>query len=605
MKRLDTLKVEHIYNLYRCFAGQDKENNNGVGSSNKNILPMWYYCADCGTSFLIKHRERPVSMFWYGFGENYVICPSCRVSSVDNRFRGQICTYVNNEDFEGCWSNSTHSYKQAAPFNVKLELYETQNSVKLRATFKTIRLHLNEVKSDLVTDMDKRIETIDFNLKKRKTTLKIDHEAPIEIGMPKTWDNLRKTSLLRCLSADVIPEKPERPRINSNICCQEKIASMAKTLREACQRKWLEIHGFSLKRIYTRAQYTNHGGFLLRQIHNIAFRMVCPDIPNLVADNDDLRNTFGTMPILNDFDTLRKSKNTVQSIIESMGLPNKPAVRRLVSKKPFNAIELSLALKATNNYDCNMAIYEILNNRKYKEYRREVSLDEDQRNMIYNFLTKVSAVYTPRQIRQYIEHTTEIQEMQDLIRLSRGVSLNVFTKSLSKMHDILVEERNRMAAEEERRREAERKADAKFRKKLNALRSCDAFALNIPDSVKQRLIMQLNAGRGRFFLPETNKDLNYTSDIMHNCVRTYDEAILKQNCNVVYYTNENGKLLACIEVKNNRITQAKLSHNRKVKEDAEINQIILEWAKAKKLEIHTYDIDETVAKVEESIEVVA
>ena len=588
MAKIDTLYIPRFYDFYRCYADFEQERNVGVGAHNTEILSIWYYCVDCNTTFMVKHRRRPVFMYQYDYGENYVTCPSCGRHRVNIKSKRHIGMCLNKNDFPECWSYGFT--KPYLPVKAKIETYETKYSIKVKGFFRTIKMSLTDDRKDVICNFENHSEIIEFNMKQRKTTFKKDGDAPVEIGFPNMWNKFLNDSLFGSISFDVFEDRKNAKEFEAEI--KGFIANM----RKACQRKWKEVNGYSLKRISTQAKSFEIGGYFLRQFHNIAFRMVFPDIPSIKNGEDMQKTVFGSSwDAMNDFESARKAKNSIQYLMDVTGLPNKPAIRRMLIKNPLNAMELKKVLDMTDNYDCNMAIYKMICEYKVpRTWAADEELDDMDRYAVYEFLNKVKTRYDANTVKNYVKRCVADSELfrtfQDTIRLARGAEITVFTKPLSKMHDELVEYWNRKEAEEQRLRAMERAEEEKFYKMLSQLRSCDAFSLNVPEEVKKRLIMQLNAGRGKFFLPETNQDLKYTSEIMHNCVRTYDFKILRQKCNIVYYTDDNGKLIACIEVKNDVVVQAKLCFNKPVHNDAEVNKIILEWAKAKHLKIDTRDI---------------
>ena len=588
MEKIDTVYIDRIYNLYRCFGDHDKEHNCGVNANNREVLSLWYYCPDCGTTFMVKHRYRSMGMYIHGYGENYVICPDCKSRSVDiSRRAKQIGFCINQGDFEGkVWSRDY--IQEEVPVKVKLELYTTGNKVKLRATFRTIKMSLTDDKKDVITQFGNRIETFEFDVKNRKATFKVDKFSPVEIGQPKKWYGLMEESMLRHLSADVLVKSERGKYETAPRKCIESVKNLSRELWKTVQSKWLKVNKYPLKRLATKASMYEAGGLLLRQIHYLAYRLVYTDLYSAQIADNEVNTEFGSLEnIINDFEATRKHKNNLSYIMECVGLPNKASIRRILSKDPLAAWELKSALEITDNFDCNMSIFDTLRTREIVHYHysgRSDKLGEGERSRIYAWLKFVSPKYKPASLRHFVDsmqHQT-YSDVSDLIRLSYSEGIDKFTAPLSKMHNILVECYNRRVRQEETKR---RLLD-KRRQRL-----CErGYSLEIPDAVKERLVMQLNNGREKFFLPETNKDLDYTSDIMHNCVRTYAKDIQLQKCNVVYMTDDNGKLVACIEVRGDAIVQAKLKYNKPVKNSAEVNANIIEWAKAVNLKIDTRDI---------------
>jgi hypothetical protein len=61
---------------------------------------------------------------------------------------------------------------------------------------------------------------------------------------------------------------------------------------------------------------------------------------------------------------------------------------------------------------------------------------------------------------------------------------------------------------------------------------------------------------------------------------------------IVVVTDDKGKYQACLEIKDNKIVQAKINRNKPVHLDTKINQTVIKWAKERKLIISTKDVNE-------------
>lgn len=570
MERIKLVNVPRIFNMYSCYAGQNEELNTGIGAKCKQVLPMWHYCAECGTTFMVKHRKHPLGMFGYDFGEKDISCPNCGKQSSDRDQDREIAFCLNTKDYPNARYGDFRL--QYAPMGAKLELFDTKNGVRLKATFRTIQMDLIWDNSDVNVRFDKKVEVIDFDLKHRKTVLKVTDRKPMEIGKPSEWTNLRHSSMLAYLAVDMPGCRGETA---------EKIKDFVKALRSAVRKKWKELHGFPMKDYITAASKYRSGGMILRQVYDIAYRMVCIDLPRVKNPVFVHYNTsFGyCKDVFENFDAIRKYKGIVPYLINAVGLPDKPSIRRILTKDAGAVAELKMAMSVTDNFDCNMGIYDRLNRMdtflntdpQYSSLNFCESLGPQSRFAMYSFLKRVSKAYSPDVLLRFVQKVKAYSEIKDLVNLSKNAPVGLFTEPLSKMHDVLVAWQNE--TEEEK------------------ILAMDSFDLDVPEDVKRRFVMQVANGMGRFFLPETNKDLIYTSKLMHNCVRTYTDSIQSQHCNIVYYTDDTGKLLACIEVRGEAVVQAKLKYNKHVAEDPAINQAILDWAKAKDLKIATADIE--------------
>ena len=94
--------------------------------------------------------------------------------------------------------------------------------------------------------------------------------------------------------------------------------------------------------------------------------------------------------------------------------------------------------------------------------------------------------------------------------------------------------------------------------------------------IRRRLAMQQD--RIQFFLPECSRVLYDAGKTLHNCVGTYAQSVRKGETNIVLMSDDRGKLVACIEVADGRIKQAKLDCNQPVSKRPEVNAEIIAWA---------------------------
>ena len=95
-------------------------------------------------------------------------------------------------------------------------------------------------------------------------------------------------------------------------------------------------------------------------------------------------------------------------------------------------------------------------------------------------------------------------------------------------------------------------------------------------------------------LPVESDDLYREGSAMHNCVRSYTNAVCRGITRIVFLRkkDEPGKSLGTIEVSsNNHLVQAKAFANGHLGRQAQL--FVRKWAKVKKLAIRTRDLSET------------
>lgn len=80
-----------------------------------------------------------------------------------------------------------------------------------------------------------------------------------------------------------------------------------------------------------------------------------------------------------------------------------------------------------------------------------------------------------------------------------------------------------------------------------------------------------------FVLPKTSNELYNFGYIMHNCVGSYIDNMLRKRCLIVAVVNEKGKGVACLELRHRNIAQAKAPCNKEI--DIDLQLVIFKWMK--------------------------
>ena len=94
----------------------------------------------------------------------------------------------------------------------------------------------------------------------------------------------------------------------------------------------------------------------------------------------------------------------------------------------------------------------------------------------------------------------------------------------------------------------------------------------------------------KFFLPDTAYELRAGGKEFHNCVYRYAKEASNAMCHIAFMADDKGKLVACLEIREDKLVQAKLKYNNPVFNDMNINNAIIDWCKRSGLEIATTDI---------------
>lgn len=567
MHTISSLVIPELYTAYDVTHGST--NDTSIGEAGlRYVLRVQYECEKCGTGFMVDHKWAGGLFYGGGHFDNYIIfCPNC----------GHRHENFSRHNFTYNFRNARPDSEECAPRSMTLALHEYKQGFILTIKAKTISLRIrNEDDFRATRYLGTRFEEIRFDLKKRQTTFAVltgSHRNVIRkyaIGNP--FDPaIYEESLLRHIRTDNLSEKGH-----------EGTVAFLKTMRDGFRRKWKEIHGYDIGSLFV-SYGTTHGRMLFSMM-NFAFRMMYPDAPNLprelngsgtdlqvvrqhrmISDEAAARYLHTAAP--------RENRGSIGTLIDAFALPDKPMVRELLTQDFFAAPELVELFKVTDNLDHAMQIWNLLREMDKKESweSRYLNSRDSYIPKLYPFLQELAKHYPMRSVisllkRSTARHVLDIKDMTQRLAIERhGDMWNV---KLKKLHDWLVE-----ALREQREK---------------------GFELHPSDVIKRRLAMQMDSIK--FFLPEHVNDLVSASEEMHNCVRTYGERIISGSCNIILMTDDRGKLVACLEVQDDALMQAKLKFNKEVWKDKKINRAVLEWCKKANIKVRTRDVQITNTK---------
>lgn len=299
----------------------------------------------------------------------------------------------------------------------------------------------------------------------------------------------------------------------------------------------------------------SYAGWLLLPIGNVAYRMLCKDAPNLPSFWKRLGSNHnseldGFRAVLKDFDAdvIRRAKDTVSGLIAAGGLPDVRSVRHALTEDPFCLRRLVFLHRLFSRSDIAMQSFPLFRDPAHGPYYA-FPLDDN--------LMLLKGMYPDLEILRFLQHTSGWYTIHDTIHMLGSLSdtaredLYRHLPSLRDLHDTLVRIRRR-----------EQNPDY-------------AFDNNIAP-IRRRLSMQLD--HIRFYLPERSKTLYDAGIALHNCVSSYAGRVRDGETHIVLMADECGKLVACIEVKDGEIRQAKLDRNQSVAKDVAINAEVITWA---------------------------
>lgn len=508
---------------------------------------VWYdlkeeviYHTDCQQEFKVLWK-RTGYMGYGSWDGNYICCPSCG-HSFDNE-NNDIC-YVREGD--------------GAPLNMSIRVEEFKNHVVLKI-YGTELVAKSPVGGSRYWGKRRYKETFRFDIKKRQTIFTREYGSTntelketrqsFELGNPLDGKLFEDESALRYLYA----HKEIREK-------RSDIKALLKKLRECIGRKLAESMGFKVKSMYVSSgsQY----GSMLLPIYNIAYRMVCLDLPNLsatwkVEPNQREARTSDMMQMLKpeafDLQIMRRASDSVSGLLKIAKIPEQKIYRRLVQEQPFSLMIIAAFRKVFK--DQNTIITALQKIKSWKEEDKVIDISG-----LCKGLKKMAKIYDDKDLLRimalgdvndhYMINLNDVLRLYSRIGDASRAELKREKVRIRDLHDWLVE-----------------------KQKLEEYPVCK---FENTEPIRKRLAMQFD--RINFFIPNHSSELTYAGENLHNCVGSYIQRVRDGETHIVLVTNDAGKLISCIEVRNGKLVQAKLNRNAPAASDAKINAEIIEWA---------------------------
>lgn len=505
-----------------------------------------YLCLNCGTEFEVD-IPRGTNIMANEWKDNCITCPICSKQHLDYTHTQHVgyCDFVDRQ-----------------PIYMLLTVKELKDSIVLMIKERTAEL------SETKTTVDWLFEEFRYNIKRRKSTYrrwtKNTELVPLcEIGDPFDYHYAEQS--------------PMRFIKNYNMSDRQRkdVQEILSVMRRAIRKKWKEIYGYDLGGLYTTCGPWR--GRMLFPLHNFAFRLLFPEsknLPNwLSGSNTDIKVTCKNLHIVSgdwlfaDLDDYRKG-NGLKKICQMLHLPKTKLILRYLHDDLFCGDRLALLLSMLHDQNYLPKALELLDKIK-KNTPTWVDKDAPIGRILQN-LKDVAVGHTGKQVMNYLEYLAKnpnaCEELRDTSLLLLSVTLEAKRKALSvklkNMHDFLVEQKH--------------------------LQDEKGYKLEVPEHIVRRLSMQM--GLVKFFLPNTSKELKIGGEIFHNCVGTYSQRVKMGECQIAFMTNDNGKLIACLEIRGNRLVQAKLKFNHPVYQNGAINGAVLDWCEKTGLKVATQDV---------------
>lgn len=374
------------------------------------------------------------------------------------------------------------------------------------------------------------LEELRFNIKERRAYFKKNGKTQV-LGNPLNMAFFNKS-----LCNGLIFRSGARHQIKE-LC---KLVTETRTLIE---KKFLAIHGFKLKGTYIH--YDVPHGFLAFPLFNIGFRLTFVDSKNLTCPTEWFYNFEEEREVWENI----PGKKPYTYLLKYYDLPDIPTVRKIIADKLWHIQELSLIKKLTP--DINY----------WKKLLDQVHMCNGS---WYELLEQLIPIYGIKAVIRFIDGS-DWYHVRDIVRMLNSLSPELKKKAtklkIRQVHDWCDYELKKLRYE------------------------------NVSLQIKKSIVDKLGISTAAlsFNIPTMRHELLYAGMKLHNCVNTYAEDCIAGKC-VIVLVKDKDKLVACLELRNNELVQAKLKLNKKLKDNEEINSGVLDWCRKTGIRINTDDV---------------
>lgn len=248
---------------------------------------------------------------------------------------------------------------------------------------------------------------------------------------------------------------------------------------------------------------------------------------------------------------MNEGEDETGSILKIVGLPNKDGIRNMVKENIHSINNIKAALRICRNYDYAVRLAQAIN----------ISVTREE------FLKEMLPIYREDGIVRMAERAKKFN-LDDCARLYK--LLNEENKGVVRAKGVRLRDLHDWMSLRHKTQDHKNQM------------------FNVPEHVVRRLSMQMSGLS--FSMPSESLELVKIGHDLHNCVASYSEDMLNNKSWIVVITNGEGKRLACLEIKQDTVVQAKINGNIGVRENREINGVVMQWVKKAKLAVKTEDI---------------
>lgn len=340
------------------------------------------------------------------------------------------------------------------------------------------------------------------------------------------------------------------------------LRKLFKAFRQAVERKLIRKLGYDVPSMYVgtslHSRVGAHGyGVFYNALSNLAWRLAAPTAPNCDRRAAYDCNLYHGADVLATYREVlqytRIGMHYTAAVCKAFELPDKPVVRKVLREMPlFNDVYVVQAAQLTTDVNHIPTLTAAL--RRFTGGLRPEQLTFF-RIIAHKRGTRSLITWLQRDVIEIIDAADTYRKLTHEYRLQLWTG----TWKMRDLHDTLVQ-----------------------------LYDYQQYP-NLQIDTTKSALLQGRVGDCDFYTPSETHQLNVISKALHNCVKTYADKAVAQEC-VIVGVRQGSKIIACIELQNNKVVQAKREYNRPVYGDVRLCAAVLNWAQQHNLRVKTDDL---------------
>lgn len=499
------------------------------------------YCKACDCLMVVPNAENLIEK------QKQWTCPSCgKTHKIDN-----ICLADRENSLMPC--------------NMTLNLYEKKETIELVIKYNGVVMGNNVYKDFKIYGEVKEVFSFDTNNHEavwRKFIGK-ELEEVVKIGYHTDIKDLFEKSALYWLNSTYKSVE------------QKSFCEMLKILREKINAR-MKAQGLSARKLYV------NGSNKYKAVDNVL--MIAHQVR--FWDSKDNVNVYGNgidklenWLINNKVDTyierkvesvMKEGNDYVSALIMALELPNTKKVRKHISIENAHLLQTAYSVKGAETFlfdNFKKWIDEAKTQKVRYCYEKPVLDKFAKMKEVCDFMKAFIDYYPQVPIEKMFNLALE-RNGRDILHLWQQADKNskeTFRENVPRfkeLHDYL----SVLVA-----KQADRDLD-----------------FDIPEHIVRRMEMNLN--NTNYAVLQKFSQVKQASLDLKNCASGYRNRI-NENLQLVLMSDDKGKPIALLEIKESKIIQAKLFANKSVCYEEKVNQAVIEFAQKAKLAIDTKDVD--------------